>query len=147
MLDDAPPSDGIGRIHELPDAAGQYVDTLATRFGPPRPLEPAHALDCANGATHRVAPEILTRLGAESTSWRPSPMGATSTIIAAPPTSRRSPSAVREGGHHAGFAFDGDGDRVLAVDSTGASRRRRRAIALAARHLRATGVSRAAASR
>ena len=44
---------------------------------------------------------------------------------------------VRAGGHDAGFAFDGDGDRVLAVDRTGAVVDGDELIALAALHLRA----------
>ena len=55
--------------------------------------------------------------------------------------------AVREGGHDLGFAFDGDGDRVLAVDRTGAVVDGDELIALAALHLRATTACPAAASR
>ena len=47
---------------------------------------------------------------------------------------------MRDGGHDAGFAFDGDGDRVLAVDRTGAVVDGDELIALAALHL---GVARA----
>ena len=55
---------------------------------------------------------------------------------------------MREGGHDAGFAFDGDGDRVLAVDRAGAIVDGDELIALAALHLRAAGPApRAAASR
>jgi phosphoglucosamine mutase len=50
-------------------------------------------------------------------------------------------AAVRDGGHDAGFAFDGDGDRVLAVDRTGAIVDGDELIALAAKHLGVPGVA------
>ena len=57
---------------------------------------------------------------------RPSPTAATSTRAAARPTPRRSPSASWPSGAAIGFAFDGDGDRVIAVDAAGRGPRRRR---------------------
>ena len=54
---------------------------------------------------------------------------------------------MASGRHDAGFAFDGDGDRVLAVDRTGAVVDGDELVALAATHLRATTGSPAAASR
>ena len=68
-----------------------------------------------------------------------SPTGATSTPAAAPRTSTRSRARSRAGGHDVGFAFDGDGDRVLAVDRTGAVVDGDELIALAALHLRERG--------
>ena len=98
------------------------------------------ALDCANGATYRAAPEIFRRLGADvDVLARRARTGATSTPAAAPPTSTRSPPTSRPGGHDAGFAFDGDGDRVLAVDRDGAVVDGDELIALAALHLRKAG--------
>ena len=97
------------------------------------------ALDCANGPTYRAAPEIFRRLGADVDVLADAPTAATSTRAAAPRTSRRSPCTSREGGHDAGFAFDGDGDRVLAVDRAGAVVDGDELIALAALHLRAQG--------
>ncbi len=77
-------------------------------------------LDCANGAASHVAPPVLRRLGAELVVLHDRPDG---TNINAgcgsthPEDLRR---AVIEHGAHAGLAFDGDADRVLAVDETGA---------------------------
>ena len=67
------------------------------------------------------------------------PTGATSTTAAARRTSTRSPRPSRDGGHDVGFAFDGDGDRVLAVDRNGVVVDGDELIALAALHLRAHG--------
>ena len=139
MLGDALPSEGIGRIHELPDAAGQYVDALAERFGHLDLSGQRIALDCANGATHRVAPEIFTRLGADVDLVAAAPDGRNINENCGSTHVETLAARVRDGGHHAGFAFDGDGDRVLAVDSTGAVVDGDELIALAARHLRAAG--------
>ena len=98
-------------------------------------------LDCANGATYRAAPEIFRRLGAHG---RPSladePDGRNindGLRLDARRRARRRRS--RAGGHDLGFAFDGDGDRVLAVDRNGAVVDGDELIALAALHLRAAG--------
>jgi phosphoglucosamine mutase len=93
-------------------------------------------LDCANGATFEAAPAIFRRLGADVEVIAPSPTGATSTTAAARRTSSAAPRDAR-GGHDAGFAFDGDGDRVLAVDRNGVVVDGDELIALAALHLRA----------
>jgi phosphoglucosamine mutase len=96
-------------------------------------------LDCANGATYRVAPEIFRRLGA------------TVTVIADAPDGRNINDGVgsthldaltaRIAGHDVGFAFDGDGDRVLAVDRTGAVVDGDELLALAALHRGVPGVA------
>jgi phosphoglucosamine mutase len=112
------PSERPGRIAELRSAEQDYLRALESAFR----LDLSGrkiALDCANGATYRVAGEIFTRLGAEVELLADEPdgrninreCGSTSTDLLT--------------GHMAGsqatigFAFDGDGDRVLAVDGSG----------------------------
>ena len=91
-------------------------------------------LDCANGATHRVAPEIFRRLGADVDAVAVEPdgrninLGCGSTHVEA--------LAERIAGHDIAFAFDGDGDRVLAVDRNGDVVDGDELLALAALHLR-----------
>ena len=94
-------------------------------------------LDCANGATYPEAgPEIFRRLGAHVDVLAAAPdgrninAGCGSTHLG-PRCRRRSPPATTS----SGFAFDGDGDRVLAVDRTGAVVDGDELIALAAKHL------------
>jgi phosphoglucosamine mutase len=109
----------IGRVRNLRGAGEDYLRELHTRY---RELDLGGldvALDCANGATYQVAPEIFRRLGA------------TVGVIGDAPDGRNINSAcgsthidalaqrVRDGAHAIGFAFDGDGDRVLAVDRHG----------------------------
>ena len=105
-------------------------------------------LDCANGADLPRRPGDLRaprRRGRGDR--RPSPTAATSTRAAARPTPRRSPSAWSRSGAEIGFAFDGDGDRVIAVDARRARPRRRRADRRSRRATCASAASSAAASR
>ena len=140
MLDADPGSGaGVGRVRDLPDAGQQYVEALATRFAHLDLSGRRIALDCANGATYRVAPDIFTRLGAEVDLVAADPDGRNINEDCGSTHVERLAERVRDGGHDAGFAFDGDGDRVLAADSTGAVVDGDELIALAARHLRDAG--------
>ena len=76
-------------------------------------------LDCANGATYRAAPLLFERLGAQVEVIAASPTASTSTPVAARRTWVRWWSECAKAATTIGFAFDGDGDRVLAVDRDG----------------------------
>jgi phosphoglucosamine mutase len=124
----------IGRVRELHGAAGDYVRELELRF---RDLDLSGSrilLDCANGATHRVAPEIFRRLGAAVDAQAVEPDGRNINHHCGSTHIER--LAERMDGHDAGFAFDGDGDRVLAVDRNGTVVDGDELMALAALHLR-----------
>ncbi|HEY6776933.1 MAG TPA: phosphoglucosamine mutase [Thermoleophilaceae bacterium] len=127
----------IGRVRELHGAAGDYVRELELRF---RELDLSRRrilLDCANGATHRVAPEIFRRLGATVDALAVEPDGRNINHHCGSTHIER--LAERMAGHDAGFAFDGDGDRVLAVDRNGTVVDGDELMALAALHLRERG--------
>jgi phosphoglucosamine mutase len=98
-------------------------------------------LDCANGATYEAGPEIFRRLGAHVDVMATEPDGRN--INAGCGSTHLEPlrAAMAEGGYDAGFAFDGDGDRVLAVDRTGSVVDGDELIALAAKHLGVDGVA------
>ena len=131
------PGGRIGRVRELHGAAGDYVRELELRF---RDLDLSGRrilLDCANGATHRVAPEIFRRLGATVDALAVEPDGRNINHDCGSTHIER--LAERMDGHDAGFAFDGDGDRVLAVDRTGTVVDGDELMALAALHLRERG--------
>ena len=93
-------------------------------------------LDCANGATYRCAPEIFRRLGAKVTLLASEPDGRNINDGCGSTHAGPLVEQVRAGGHDVGFAFDGDGDRVLAVDRTGTLVDGDELIALATLHLR-----------
>jgi phosphoglucosamine mutase len=129
----------MGRVRELHGAGGDYVRELELRF---RDLDLSGKrvlLDCANGATYRTAPEIFRRLGADLTTVCAEPDGRN--INRGCGSTHLEPliEAMTEGGHDVGFAFDGDGDRVLAVDREGTVVDGDELMALAALHLRGNG--------
>ena len=131
------PSSRIGRLRELHGAGGDYLRELELRFSSLDLSGLRVLLDCANGATYRVAPEIFRRLGAEVDTIAVEPDGRNindgvgSTHIEA--------LAERIDGHDVAFAFDGDGDRVLALDRNGTIVDGDELMALAALHLRGRG--------
>jgi phosphoglucosamine mutase len=133
------PSDRIGRVRTLHGTREDYLRELAARFGGLDLAGLRVALDCANGATYRVAPEIFRRLGADVTALHESPDGRNINAGCGSTHVEAFAESVAAGGHDAGFAFDGDGDRVLAVDRTGAVVDGDELLALAALHLRARG--------
>jgi len=135
----ARPPARIGRVSRLHGTLEDYERELEVRF---RGLDLAGrriALDCAHGATHRAAPEIFRRLGAEVSVLAAAPDGRNINAGCGSTHIEALAQAVRRGGHDLGFAFDGDGDRVLAVDRTGATVDGDELIALAALHLRDAG--------
>jgi phosphoglucosamine mutase len=131
------PSSRIGRLRELHGAGGDYLRELQLRFASLDLSGLRVLLDCANGATYRVAPEIFRRLGADVEAIAVEPDGRNindgvgSTHIEA--------LAAHLDGHDVAFAFDGDGDRVLALDRNGAVVDGDELMALAALHLRGRG--------
>ena len=128
-----------GRVRELHGAGGDYLRELESRFQDLDLSGTRVLLDCANGATYRVAPEIFRRLGATVESIAVSPDGRNINEGCGSTHVQRLAQAIRAGGHDVGFAFDGDGDRVLAVDRGGEVVDGDELIALSALHLRSLG--------
>jgi phosphoglucosamine mutase len=126
----------IGRVRELRGTREDYLRELHTRFRELRLDGLDVLLDCANGATHRVAPEIFRRLGANVTALADSPDGRNINAGCGSTHVERLGGLVVRGEHDLGFAFDGDGDRVLAVDRTGEVVDGDELMALIALHLR-----------
>jgi len=131
----------VGRVQPLRGTLEDYLRALHERF---RDLDLSGlsiALDCANGATYRAAPEIFRRLGASVTALADEPDGRNINAGCGSTHIDYLSTAVVAGGHDLGFAFDGDGDRVLAVDRTGTVVDGDELIALAAPHLQVGGVA------
>ena len=135
-LDNEPPvPTRIGRVRRFHGALEDYLRELHVRFADLDLSGRRVLLDCANGATFRAAPEIFRRLGADVDVLADQPDGRNindgcgSTHI--DPVRER----MTTGDYDVAFAFDGDGDRVLAVDRSGAIVDGDELIALAAIHL------------
>jgi phosphoglucosamine mutase len=129
----------IGRVRELRGADEDYLRELHTRFVDLDLTGLDVLLDCANGATYEVAPKIFRRLGASVTTVADHPDGRNINADCGSTHVQRLAQRVLEGGHSLGFAFDGDGDRVLAVDRDGEAVDGDELMALAALHLHETG--------
>jgi phosphoglucosamine mutase len=128
-----------GDIGRLVGAPEDYLRVLAERFEGLDLSGLRVALDCANGATFHVGPEIFRRLGAEVTATHVEPDGENINAGCGSTHLDGLVALMREGRHDIGFAFDGDGDRVLAVDRNGNVVDGDELIALAAGHLARIG--------
>jgi phosphoglucosamine mutase len=134
--DRAPRAKGgaIGRLVAYDRAEKYYVDFLCRCF----PLDLAGmtvAIDCANGATSRVAPSVFRRLGARVIAIAAKPDGTNINADCGalhPEGLQKKLRAIRA---DVGFAFDGDGDRLISVDHLGEIRDGDYALAIAGRHM------------
>jgi phosphoglucosamine mutase len=127
----------IGHVRELRGTHEDYLRELHTRFSDLSLAGLDVLIDCANGATHKVAPEIFRRLGANVTVVAATPDGRNINAECGSTHVAGLAEQVLSGKHALGFAFDGDGDRVLAVDREGVVVDGDELIALAALHLHA----------
>jgi phosphoglucosamine mutase len=139
MLGQARLPDRIGRVRELHGALEDYLRELHTRFAELDLSGTRVLLDCAHGATFRVAPEIFRRLGAEVEVLADSPDGRNINAGVGSTHIERLAETMTDGQHAVGFAFDGDGDRMLAVDRRGHVVDGDELIALAAVHYKRAG--------
>jgi phosphoglucosamine mutase len=139
-LEEAPQArTAIGRIRPLEGTQEDYLRALGERFSGLDLRGLDVALDCAHGATYRVAPEIFRRLGATVRVVGDRPDGRNINAGVGSTHLEALQEVMAEGGHDVGFAFDGDGDRVLAVDRAGQVVDGDELIALAALHLARAG--------
>ncbi|HEV3320655.1 MAG TPA: phosphoglucosamine mutase [Solirubrobacteraceae bacterium] len=129
----------IGRIRELRGTGEDYLRELHARFAGLDLHGLDVLLDCANGATHHVAPEIFRRLGATVSVIADRPDGRNINAGCGSTHVQELAARVLASGHAVGFAFDGDGDRVLAVDGAGGVVDGDELMALAALHLKRGG--------
>jgi phosphoglucosamine mutase len=114
------PAPGGGSVEHRPDAAETYLRHVLERFG--TDLSGLRlAVDCANGAFSELAPRAFAELGAEVVPVAYEPDGSNINQGCGATDLSLVSSVVREQGLDLGIAFDGDGDRVLAVDEHGGS--------------------------
>jgi phosphoglucosamine mutase len=135
-MDQAPSAAQPGRVRELNGGLEDYLRELQAAF----PLDLTGRrilLDCANGATFRAAPTIFGRLGAEVGTIGVEPDGRNINAGCGSTHVEELAERVVASEAEIGFAFDGDGDRVLAVDGSGRVHDGDELIAVAARGLKA----------
>ena len=115
-----PPAKEMGRAHRMEDAPGRYIVFLKNTF--PRDLSMEGmkiVIDAANGATYRVAPATFTELGANVEVIHNNPNGLNINENCGSQHTQDLEKRVVETGAAIGLAFDGDGDRLIAVDEKG----------------------------
>ncbi|MFA7159664.1 MAG: phosphoglucosamine mutase [Kiritimatiellia bacterium] len=120
IKDIRPTADDIGKAHRIDDALGRYIVFCKNTFPDHLTLEGMKIiLDCANGATYKVAPIIFAELGAEVITINDHPNGMNINDKCGALYPEALARKVIECGARAGLAFDGDGDRLVAVDELG----------------------------
>jgi phosphoglucosamine mutase len=138
LLDSEPVAVEPGHVRELNGGLDDYLRALEAAF--PLDLSGRRVmLDCANGATFRAAPMIFERLGAEVETIGAEPDGRNINDGCGSTHLDRLAQSVAASEATLGFAFDGDGDRVLAVDGNGRPHDGDELIALAARGMAGRG--------
>ena len=112
------PAPGGGEIDRVEVAADSYLEHVLERFG--TDLGGLRiAVDCGNGAYAGLAPQAFEQLGAEVTAIGNEPDGTNINVGCGATDLSLLSDTVRAGGLDLGIAFDGDGDRMLAVDERG----------------------------
>src|SRR5699024_6102286 len=109
---------GVGRIIDSERAVSTYINHLVDSV-PVRLDDLTVVLDCANGAASDIAPEVFGTLGADVVAIHHRPDGFNINDNCGSTHLADLQKAVVAHGADAGFAFDGDADRCLAVDASG----------------------------
>ena len=110
----------LGKARRIDDASGRYVEFCKSTFPNHLDLRGLKiVLDCAHGATYHVAPDVFHELGAEVVAIGNKPDGLNINEQVGSTHPQALQKAVVEHKADLGIAFDGDGDRVMMVDSLG----------------------------
>jgi len=138
LLTDA---ENLGRASREEDASGRYIVFLKHSFPRGLDLEDIKiVLDCANGATYKVAPTLLTEMRAEVIALNVNPDGQNINLDCGSLYPEALAKAVVENKADIGLAFDGDGDRLIAVDEKGNIVSGDKIIAICANKLKEEGM-------
>lgn len=117
-ISEFPIGEDVGRKISAPDALNDYTDflktTINTRFDGLK-----IAIDCGNGAVYKAAPELLKELGADVHVIHNNPNGTNINVKCGSTKPEEVQKLVKEIGADIGFSFDGDADRLIAVDEKG----------------------------
>lgn len=112
--------EALGKATRIDDAPGRYIEFCKSRFPAPMRLNGLKiVLDCANGATYHIAPNVFKELGAEVIEISSTPDGLNINDHCGSTSPESLQKVVKAEKAHLGVAFDGDGDRVAFVDENG----------------------------
>ena len=114
------PSEKLGKARRLDNADGRYIEFCKGLFPNELSLEGLKVvLDCANGATYHIAPDVMRELGAEVICHACEPNGTNINLECGATHVDSLKQKVLEHKADVGIAYDGDGDRVMMVDHNG----------------------------
>ena len=115
-----PVAEEVGRASRIDDAAGRYIVALKNTFPKDYVLDDFHiVLDCAHGATYKVAPHVFSELGARVTCIGCEPDGTNINAGCGALHPEVMAARVQQLGADIGLALDGDGDRLIVCDEHG----------------------------
>jgi phosphoglucosamine mutase len=140
LPDKVPPTREMGRAYRLDDVHGRYIVFLKNTF--PRDLSMEGmkvVIDTANGATYKIAPATFFELGAEAEVIHNTPNGLNINDHCGSQHTQDLRERVVEAGADIGLAFDGDGDRLIAVDEKGREISGDQVLIICARSLKEKG--------
>ncbi len=130
----------LGKAYNLEGARGRYTVFLKNTFPKEYTLEGTSVvLDASNGATYRIAPKPFFELGAEVHTIFAEPDGENINRECGSQHPEKLAKEVVKRGANVGFAFDGDGDRLIAVDEKGGVLTGDQVIAICARMMKEEG--------
>jgi len=120
LIESQPTGQDVGKAFRIDDAPGRYIVFLKNTFPKDLALDGIKiVLDCANGATYKVAPAVFEELGADLIRLGVSPNGTNINEGCGALYPELMQEAVKRHDAQMGIAFDGDGDRVIVVDERG----------------------------
>jgi len=130
----------LGKAYRIDDARGRYIVFLKNTFPKEHTLEGTKVvLDCAHGATYRVAPDSFFELGADVISLFDQPNGENINAHCGSQHPETLAEEVIKGKADVGFAFDGDGDRCITVDEKGSVLTGDQIMAICAKEMKKEG--------
>ena len=109
----------LGKASRMNDAQGRYIEFCKSSFTDLDLNGLSILLDCANGATYSVAPKVFSELGAKVETIGSSPDGININQNCGSTNPEFLKEEIIKGSYDLGIAFDGDGDRILIVNSEG----------------------------
>jgi len=134
------PPDKIGKVTQVHDAAGRYIQFLKETFPKGLNLKGVKlAIDTANGAAYHVAPHVFSELGADVEVFYNTPNGLNINEGCGALHPEKISDIVKSNGFDMGIALDGDADRVILVDEKGRIVDGDGILYIAARHLNSKG--------
>ncbi len=136
-----PVAQEVGKAKRIDDAMGRYIEFCKNTFPDDMTLDGMKVvLDCSNGATYKCAPLIFSELGAEVTTIHASPNGTNINDNCGSQHTQDLCTKIKGMGADVGLAFDGDGDRLIAVDENGCELTGDQIIAICTKHYKDAGL-------